>query len=595
MSLITAPEHYLDWNDLRVSSPDQEQTTAPFVLKTLGQDWDLGNAVPLDEVLTSLMRDGDLTRTTRWGNREASFLVDVIVTDGDAFADGEAALAAGIGRPGTLTWRGPAAGASPAVFDIQTAVLNFVSEAEREMRLVRRYQVRLTCLPWARAQSKVRVAALTQAITPLDVELFNGSESGWSTYSADLGPQTPVQTDGVTRAGLTTPGGQLQEGTTFYNQTQGRFLDSPTLGSPVDMTGTQYLNADVEIDTRESVRLVAFADGAEMTLLATTPAPRAGFTRYCFSCADPALHVVRFGIVKSAFEGKGIRSGTVSVDQVRRTNVPPAATSNGRQQIRSAEIVGSVRSEGSLSVAATTGGLGQVLVYTAPGLAGFVPSLSRYASTDGTATDSANLSGTSRDHVFSALVPAGSMPRGGYTLWASLKRRPLSETGPRTVTVTAQSSFGSGLYGTVETCERVFDDLDDFAYQLLPIGSLTLPPTDSPIGAAGSVQITVASADVRFDEILAFYTGDGAALTYVNAAASSRLWIDAPSPTDRKPRLWIGTQDDRGDAHHPGPGSSWGQHILEPGALDIFTVTSGTANADVDADYFPHFHTHPDR
>ena len=69
-----------------------ESFLAPMRADIQALDADMGNPVPVEAVMESLMRDGDLTETTKFGNRVAVFWLEMIGADEGALDDAEELL-----------------------------------------------------------------------------------------------------------------------------------------------------------------------------------------------------------------------------------------------------------------------------------------------------------------------------------------------------------------------------------------------------------------------------------------------------------------------------------------------------------------------
>lgn len=588
--------HSLILGGLRLSTWDQVADPAGWTLDVLGEDFSLGNPAPVEMVVASMLRDGDLTRTDRDGNREASFRVTVTAVDGQALALGEKALADRLFGPAELWWQPPDDAAPVTVFDVLDSGLEWLFDDVAEMTQRRRtFRVWLKCLPYGRSAAKVTAAAVTTVGTPTTVTLDDGAGAGWSTLWVN--PSEGGALPAPTRAGgivsspqLLSPGSKWDG--TYYTTTQGKRMRK-TFAAAVDMSATTYLVTDVEVFQGYEARqrglasLTVFADGQQLMLLATAPLAGSARVRHTWLCTDTSITTVEFGL-----DGGGLMvEAEVYVDLVQRTNVAPVASSTGREKQRTLRVEGSARAPASIQVASPGGtALGSTVVYTGPALVGFSPSLSTYATPG--ITNAQSVSGYDRQNSMVAKVPAGRMLRGGYALWAVLAP---STGGVVNVTVSARSMYGATAYGDVWT-EIVKVTLPTYsAFQLVPLTVLTLPLGDCPPSASASVEISV-SLSGWVDDVFLFHLGAGAGLTVVDCGtaapaaggSSSRLWIDAPTPETLRPSLWVGTQANRGDARSPGSAaSSWGVHDLKPGDNEIFTATTGAADHVVTVDYYP--------
>ena len=117
---------------------------------TLAVDATFGNAVPISEVMSSLMTDGGLTTVRSFGNRTAVFLVTVKAQDPGGLADGEAELMAALDRTAALAWHVPFGASS--YFDVVAcwSELQF-DDLDEVMQKRRTFRVTFECLPFARS------------------------------------------------------------------------------------------------------------------------------------------------------------------------------------------------------------------------------------------------------------------------------------------------------------------------------------------------------------------------------------------------------------------------------------------------------------
>lgn len=165
-----------------------ENDWGPFRIDTLGANATFGDAVPISEVISSLMVDGDLTTTTRFGNRIAAFDVTITAEDPGMLADGEAALMAELDRINTLTWHVPFGPAT--VFDVVRSWSEHQSDDLVEVRLCRRtFRLYFECLPHGRSVDPVTIN-WTGGATELDpLSSFTGwtTVSGSAAYDANAG------------------------------------------------------------------------------------------------------------------------------------------------------------------------------------------------------------------------------------------------------------------------------------------------------------------------------------------------------------------------------------------------------------------------
>lgn len=167
--------------DLRVGALSlMDNTEGVCTFNTQGASATLGNPVPVAEVISSLLRDGDLTTTNRFGNREASFLVEIKAPDPGALADGEAALMAELDQVNTLTWQVPYG--ADTLFDVVRSWPEFMMDDLTEVRrIVRVYRVVFECLPFGRSADEVTIN-WTGSGTEIDLS----TTAGWTATGGSI-------------------------------------------------------------------------------------------------------------------------------------------------------------------------------------------------------------------------------------------------------------------------------------------------------------------------------------------------------------------------------------------------------------------------
>lgn len=155
-----------------------EHDTAAGRVDTLAVEASFGNAVPVVEAMPSLMRDGDLTRTTRDGNRVVTFRHRVTAQTPRMLDELGETLIAAVQSTQQLRWQKPA-GASSDCYDVVRVQTERLSDEQwdvRERRGVRVYRVSYECLPYVRSDK-----ASTFTWTGPSVELAPmNSTAGWT-------------------------------------------------------------------------------------------------------------------------------------------------------------------------------------------------------------------------------------------------------------------------------------------------------------------------------------------------------------------------------------------------------------------------------
>lgn len=147
-----------------------------------------GDSRPIQDEVASLLGDGEVTSTSRYGNKELVFCVEVSATDHAGLAAGEARLMDELDRVNTLTWAGPVGPRS--VFEIVRSWSDFLFEDLEDVRCRRQYRVTLEVLPFVRSEKPItftwtgptRLLSLVESgwnqITPAGARLLMNYEYG---------------------------------------------------------------------------------------------------------------------------------------------------------------------------------------------------------------------------------------------------------------------------------------------------------------------------------------------------------------------------------------------------------------------------------
>lgn len=593
----------LDLGDLDLVNADGGYDSFAFFAQ--GEGVDFGEPQPIDVTLASLMADGAPTETARYENREVTFRVDIEASDALGLAAGEAALLGQIGVRTTLTWTPPDGYGPPTVFRVETSRARFLFNDLDEVRSVKKrvFQVTLTCLPFARSAEVVTVGAefVADAVTIAD---DCESTSGWSA-TARSSSQNPVSlaVDSTVFATGTgslkfTPAGTVAPSISGTTTSQAR---ATRTGLSIDASGGGYFV--VRVRGEWTVNLADWVMDAHMTTTgggeeSITPlvgeADEDGFTRLSFVVPNSStITAFDINVLQSA---TGIHSAVAS-PKFWIDSLGLASTSSAPQNVMSFDVAGSMRCEASFQVSALVG-LGDVLLYTVPDLGdGFRPDLRRRQVSGASTSDTAAINGTksalSVSPTFSA--PASMFRAGSYAVLARVRR---SATGDCAITVSAQTKSGATAIGSAESTTSAGFELADADYHVVRIGVIELPPlvTDPASDATVLFTATRTGTDYYLDELLVFPLEDHA-LTWVtcgsgtpSATVASRLWIDEPSPTLPRGSRMVGNNEGRLDAQYVLP-LSRGRHVLKPGRMLAYLLTSAAGGADLQAIYTPAWHS----
>lgn len=534
------------------SFPD---TDNDFKFDVLADGVGFGVAAGVKEVITSLLSDGDLIRTTRYGNREVSFVVEITGPDLASLAHGEAALRREIGGGNTLTWQPPDDFAVASVFEVVDSEMSQKFDDLDELGKRRQFTLTLTCSPFARSANMVTVEALAVGPTPTTVSVSTAdATTGWSTVA----PATLGQTGGYVYCTMTSAYGSGGEGAHYLF-----FAAATNPATPyvvVEWQATLPVSFTPTLLAAPVVQTMNLPDGWTRTVYDTT------------------------GLSYGALTFRAVPLGTTGqyrIRDVKRTNVPPSVSP--RQVSRIIEVGGTERTPASIHVEATTGGDGHnglVIVHTAPeDGSGYSPSLRRWrtsASTGPVITDATTLSGGREPIAFAAggfvaEVPTSALPEGGYVLMARMRMA----SGPVTVGLSWSTSTifpgSTGQQGYTNGSVKV--PFNNTAWRIVPVAVLSLPSVRTK---SGKVQIvfqvpTTDHAQVEIDEGWLFRADDDCALTIVTTF-QPHLWLDSPDVTSSVPRIWTG--DERSLQVHPGEAlQAMGNHVLHPDGTAVFTAS----------------------
>lgn len=570
----------------------------PYRIETLAE-LDLGNPEPNVAEVQSFLEDGSLAQVINYGNRQPVIRVIVSADNLGDVAVGEAALMAEVRRGrNELRWTPPdTLGVETSVFDVVWTRLDFSFDDMDELRFQRTFVLTLTCLPWARPTMKNVVEAISDGGTPpTPVSAVVDpctSLTGWSTSA------TFPFLDVVRLAGGTGPGVQAGLGNSGPGGPRTYAL---TRTLSVSMATTPLLTVKVQT-TLSNARTNALRfeiNGAPVQALAQQD------TTFYFDCTDiPTVtsFKVSHQIIPTTSRPDVAHYATLTVFNISRTNATPFV-GNGRQQFRSMMIPGSAPTTGSIQVADDTESLGYVAVYTnVDDQSGYQPpcrNLYRVAGTtptvDPTAASGAwsKLNGANPE-TFD--IPARALPPGTYQVMALLR---LPVAGFAGCNWEASTRVGTTDLG-VETKPNIV--YAEPAGTLCDLGQVTLPSVGLPLGSSGMVRMKLSSnsTTLEMDDLYLFNLSTGA-LTLVSAGtgtpttggASSRLWIKAPSTDSPNPTTWLGTLADESDSRHTYGSkerTSLGTHVLTPGTMNVFTLTTGATYAAVSAEFYRRYHS----
>lgn len=565
-----------------------------------------GAPVPINTAVQSFLQDGSIVATQGYDNRDVLLRVQLRGTSLTAVAQAEAALFAEMGEPNLLTWT-PASGPA-AVFVVVTSSMEEAPGEEADLAEAqpfpwRYYNIRLTCEAFTRSAAETVTASLPATGTTTTLVNDGSATTNWTGLVDGISTSPSVVSGAVKVTGTSA-------GTTS--------AVSATLTTSITTSSTKYIQVDWKPESADGGPVLhAYGDGVELTQVAATVSPTAGFTRTWFGpVAASSIAVLKLEVQSlggtAIFGGSNTRS--IYVDNVNRTDVTPSSGS-GRQLLRSLDVGGSARASGSISIEHASTSLGDVMAYFYPdvaGVRGYSPPLRQYRVSGGTVTgDSTLVSGAREDISTSGAgtavvfdVPVVSLSPGMHQL---VVRAKTNYTPQATFAWSAQlrinsTNVGAAISGTGRSAVAT-----NAVQAIYAIGRMILPPTDTElVGTSAVVRITLAMtgdllAVSQFDEAWLFNTDIGRLLGPVpcgtGAAASggpaNRLFTEPPTPKRPRHTVRIGFAANRSDSFYPSGIAGWQFPKFTPGRVNVLTVTTNAADASVTLRYTRAWHTNP--
>ena len=588
---------------LRAWLGDLELTDYPFAL---GFGMDLGRPENVYAVMESLLADGEVVSSNRTSNRSLSLPVLVEGADMQELADNEAALVAECEKSLNLLTIDPGDGyGPPTVFRVFRAQAKHNRDDDAEMARLRQYTVEFQALPAAYSASATTVGAefVASSVTIAD---DCESATGW-TATALLPANNPV-TPSVDSSVFATGTGSVkftQSGVIIPAFGEARSTISvDRTGLSIDASGGGYFVArlkpewsfalDENPNDLRDFYITTSGGGRESVSPLLGEIDTNGFLKLSF--------VVPNASTITAFEFTATQTATgvyssIAAPSLWVDSLGLAGNSSAPQNVMSFDVAGSMRCEGSFTVSAAAG-LGDVVLYTVPDKGdGFRPDLARWQASGATTVDVNAINGhytaLSASPTFSA--PASMFRSGSYAVLARVKR---SAAGSCTITVTAQTKSGATSIGPQESVTSGTITLTDADYHVVRLGVIELPPlvTDPASDATVLFTATRSGTDYHLDELLVFPLEDHA-LTWVacgsgspSATVASRFWIDEPSPSQPRGARLVGNDAGRLDARYVLP-ESRGRHVLKPGRMLAYLLTSAAGGADLQVTYTAAHHS----
>lgn len=540
-----------------------------FLLEAEGDDFTWGNPSPINTVLTAMLTDGALVYTQGYDNREAYFRVKVTGTTAGELQAGESALMASCGKRTTIEWTPPGNFAKTTVFKVQTATLEHAFDDLDELNFVRTYGMRIVASPYTRSVDLVTLTAEPAAGAPYSETLIDQitSVTAWTasgTKTAHGDGQAVRSTDG--------PYGPFNEYDVWLQRS----------GSVTISASTPYILVRGTASFIATYTLTV--DGVDYE-----PANTIGNFRW-FLVPAGTYSTIRVTAHHDPVAAPGrpvIADATLTLWSLYQTSDPGLGT---RRELAHTfpTIYGSVRAPGDLTISHDSNGLGDVLAYTYPtGLGDYSPPLSLHRTAGGSITADTTAVSGGKEPINGVpttwTVPAIALPDGGYHI--VMRMQHTTAAGTYAVTFTADVG-GTTITRTVNVT------IDGVAtWQFVSLGTEHLPPLRLLDGSAKDITITLSSsvANLRLDTGWLFLADEydrRTSLVQVEAGAAQQITyriadVDFPADVVYLDDYAAGANLKAAETPH-----------LAPPSANVYMVTTGTEDATVEFNYYPHWHTH---
>lgn len=549
---------------------------------------DFGAPQNVTEALALLLQDGEVELTDRTSNRTITFQIFIEGANLLALATAEAAFMAEANKPMNTLTIDPGDSGPATVYETYRAQVVWNRDDSHDMQRIRLYTVTIKAMPAGRSAAQVTAAALPA--------------SGATTTLVNAGSATTGWTGAVSAGSLSGPtvvSGAVKVGTTAA--LTGTVNVSATLTTAITTSSTKFLVIDWKPEsTAGAPDFRAYGDGTILPLMAQYASPTAGYTRSWVYVAAASIAVLLLESRSTIDADKPAFIRSIYVDNINRTDVQPSFGSS-RQSIRTVDVAGSARTQGSLTVEHASSALGDVIVYTFPdgdGFNAYTPPLRQYRVAGGAvvSADAARVSGSSdniKGGVSTFDIPVANLIPGMHTLVTRMSSSP-----PETLTWTVATRVNGTQIGSTATGAVTMPDTSG-TYANRAITQISLPTVDlaEPVTNA-VIRVTLTTTGTgtgSLDEAWLFNTTIGRLVMVscgTGAAASGgparRLFIEPGTVTQPGPTLRIGHASDWSDAFYPvGAVSSWQFPQFVPPRARAFVVTSNATEPSVTLRHYP--------
>lgn len=595
----------LEWGGLSLVG-ESYPAGALFTVDAKADGTGFGNPEAVVTAVRSRLQNGSLASVASYDNRVGTVTVQVEADTYDGLAAGEAALMGQASVEGfnTLAWSPNAALARATVFDVVYAVLRFEFDDLNEVRLRRRFTVEFNSLPFGREETltTVQATSATPPPAPTVVVVDSGSSvAGWSTGdepAPGVSQTSPLSTNGriftqvQNSNGQQTPFGLRFTGTIDVSVTKYIYVDYV---AEADVGPSGNLNGR---DGYVSSRLSA-AGGVEMTIFVVSELILANGLSRAYFQVPVGFPNTATGVVFNVGLLNGRFDGAFSIDQVVRTNVIEVTGTN-RQKNRSLSIGGSAPAQASLAITASSGTmLGKgTLLYTRTRSTGFQPNLRPWLVSSATLTvDPAMVSGSRHTLGPNSVYrfPAARIRPAAHALVGLLRT---ATTGTYTITWSASLTSPTGTYVpeavVIASGSTNVSMTADAMHSFFDIANIHLPPVLVASDSDRTITLTIGGpAGVIVDD---FYLADldNGVMSLLDTDGLTRLEVRTPNLESPEESVWGGYAAGgaaTGLIRQDYRLRSLGQHVFPPGAVEVFTVTTGTEASALTAMYHRSYHS----
>jgi hypothetical protein len=585
-------DHSITWGALQFAGPVDPD--ADYLIEAIAEGTDLGNPVPVIEVVRSLLTDGSLAVLEGWDNREAPIRLRLSAPEGvagPALAAAEAALMAELmaTSKSPLIWVPPATDAATCVFDVVAARLDRDTsdgwDAEEKQHECRYYLLTLTCLPFARPEESTVVPALAPTPpvpTVVDIDDCT-SAAGWTITA---GPNVTALT------GPTASGGSVNTGATVH---YGNPAITPSYATTrpgsITMGSTPYLRVTATVVGGASAQLMLhYGGGSRPAVAVATSSLVAGAYDYYFTPGASLTSAIFY-----VYATPGIAEGSAlsaKIHHIARTDTIVGAGTT-RQQSRTATVSGSAPTQAAIRLFdATPGALGaEILVFTTRNTL-WQPALRPYRAASAAPTVDSSMVSGARNTLSSSMVfriPATQLTSGTYALAARMN---VTTGGTLSWSARMTSPLGFVTVGSSVVVSGSTTVAVTSGYQVLNLARIPLPVLAAEADQVVELTLT-GTANMTVDEAWLFGLHDGV-LTWIQDS-DSLSWIEIRSPElgAARPSVYGGTGAKGANSVSIGwKCRSFGAHRFTPGLMQVFTVTSSSLVSQSELEFYPRFHSH---